>query len=94
LQIAVIGHELGRRAGLATFVGAYGGQPWTFVGAEARMALVGPATAAARPSAADVRCRCPHQVAFTVLRAISRTAPPDADRRAERLLQSMPVRPC
>lgn len=94
LQIAVIGHELGRRAGLATFVGAYGGQPWTVVCAEARMALVGPATAAGQPSAAEVRRRCPHQVAFSVLHAIGRTAPPDAAKRAERLLRSVPVRPC
>lgn len=94
LQIAVIGHELGRRAGLATFVGAYGGQPWTVVCADTRMALVGPATAAGKPGAAEIRQRCPHQVAFTVLRAISRAAPPDAAKRAERLLRSVPVRPC
>jgi hypothetical protein len=62
--------------------------------AEARMALVGPATAAGQPSAAEVHRRCPHQVAFSVLRAIGRTAPPDAAKRAERLLRSVPVRPC
>jgi hypothetical protein len=39
LQIAVIGHELGRRAGLATFVGSYGSQPWTVVCAGSRLAL-------------------------------------------------------
>jgi hypothetical protein len=94
LQIAVIGHELGRRAGLATFVGAYGGQPWTVICAESRLALVGPATATGRPSAAEVRRRCPHQIAFIVLHAISRVAPPDAAKRAERLLRSVPVRDC
>lgn len=94
VQIAVIGHELGRRAGLATFVGICGGEPWTVVRDESRLALVGPATVPGRPQATEVRRRCPHQVAHAVLRAISRAAPPDAAERAGRLLRAVPVRPC
>ncbi|MGV1048906.1 MAG: hypothetical protein ACOYD4_10340 [Solirubrobacterales bacterium] len=92
LQIAVIGHELGRRAGLKTFVGSCGGEPWTVLRGDADLALVGPATVSGRPEANEVRRRCPHQVAQAVLRAISRAAPPDAAKRAERLLRSVPVR--
>jgi hypothetical protein len=94
LQIAVIGHELGRRAGLQTFVGACGGEPWTVVSGEAGLALVGAGTVGGRPGPNEVRRRCAHQVAQAVLRAIVRTAPPDAAMRAERLLRVVPVREC
>lgn len=94
LQIAVIGHELGRRAGLETFVGAYGGEPWTVVGGAGGVALVGPGTVSGRPGAGAVHPRCPHQVAHAVLRAMVRTAPPEPARRAQRLLRALPVRGC
>jgi len=93
LQIAVIGHELARRAGVASFVGACAGEPWTVLRGDGEMALVGPGSAAS-PKAAEVRARCPHQVAHTVLSQIRATAPPDSARRAERLLRAVPVRGC
>ncbi len=94
LQIAVIGHELGRRAGLSTFVASYGGEPWTVVNGEEGLALVGPATVADRPTATDLVPRCPHQIAAAVLREIERSGPADAAARATRLLHALPVRPC
>jgi hypothetical protein len=94
LQIAVIGHELGRRAGLRTFVGACGGEPWTVVRGEDGLALVGPSTIGGGARPAEVRRRCPHLVAHAVLSEIGRVAPPDAAKRAERLLRSLPVRDC
>jgi hypothetical protein len=93
-QIAVIGHELARRAGVASFVGLCEGQPWTVVRGERQMALVGPATVAGRPDAQSVRARCAHQVARAVLAEIAATAPPDSSRRAERLLRVLPGGNC
>lgn len=89
-QIAVIGHELARRAGVASFVAVCEGQPWTVVRGEGRMALVGPASVAGRPRPGEVRARCAHQVARAVLAEIRASAPPDSARRAERLLRSLP----
>lgn len=93
-QIAVIGHELARRAGVPSFVGLCEGQPWTVIRGERQMALVGPASAAGRPDAQSVRPRCAHQVARAVLAEIAATAPPDASRRAERLLRVLPGGDC
>ncbi len=90
LQIAVIGHELGRRAGLDTFVGACGGEPWTVVRGGAGLALVGSASIGGPPGASGVQRRCPHQVAHAVLREIERVAPADAALRARRLLRCVP----
>ncbi len=91
LQIAVIGHELARRAGVSTFVASCGGEFWTAVRGPEGLALVGAVEIAGRPSAAEIRCRCPHQVVHAVLRQIERTAPPDAAERATRLLRSVQV---
>ena len=92
LQIAVIGHELGRRAGLSTFVASYGGEPWTVLRGAEGLALVGPASVAGDPAADDLHPRCPHQVAHSVLRQLELAAPPEAAERARRLLRALPVR--
>lgn len=93
-QIAVIGHELARRAGVPSFVGFCEGEPWTVIRGERQMALVGPASIAGRPDAQSVRARCAHQVARAVLAEIAATAPPDSSRRAERLLRVLPGGNC
>jgi hypothetical protein len=93
-QIAVIGHELARRAGVPSFVGLCEGEPWTVVRGERQMALVGPAAVAGRPDAQSVRARCAHQVARAVLTEIAASAPPDSARRAERLLRVLPGGSC
>jgi hypothetical protein len=90
LQIAVIGHELGRRAGLRTFVGTCGGEAWTVVRGDDGLALVGLATIGGGARPIEVRRRCPHQVAHAVLREIERVGPPDAALRARRLLRWVP----
>ncbi len=94
LQIAVIGHELARRAGIPSFVGVCEDEPWIVVRGEDRMALVGPAEIAGRPNAQTVRPRCAHQVARAVLTEIQASAPPDSVRRAERLLRVLPSGRC
>jgi hypothetical protein len=94
LQIAVIGHELGRRAGISSFVGICEGEPWIVVRGESQMALVGPAHIAGRPNAQNVRPRCPHQVARSVLTEIRACAPPDSAERANRLLTALPGARC
>jgi hypothetical protein len=86
LQIAVIGHELARRAGIPSSVGECEGEPWTVVRGEGALALVGPATICGRPAAATVRPRCAHQTAAAVLRQIESLAPPEPATRAARLL--------
>jgi len=93
-QIAVIGHELARRAGVASFVAICEGQPWTVVRGESQMALVGPASIAGRPRPGEVRGRCAHQVARAVLAEIRASAPGDSARRAERLLRALPCGGC
>ena len=93
-QIAVIGHELARRAGVASFVAICEGQPWTVVRGLDSMALVGPASIAGRPRPGEVRARCAHQVARAVLTQIQATAPPDSARRAGRLLGALPCGGC
>jgi hypothetical protein len=93
-QIAVIGHELARRAGVASFVALCDGEPWTVIRGERGMALVGPATVSGQPRTREVRPRCPHQVAREVLTEIAACAPPEAARRAERLLRRLPARRC
>jgi len=90
LQIAVIGHELARRAGVASFVGICEGEPWTVVRGDGEMALVGPAALAGRPGAGAVRPRCAHQIARAVLAELGAAAPPDSARRAERLMAALP----
>ncbi len=92
LQIAVIGHELGRRAGLSTFVASYGGEPWTVVRGSEGLALVGPGTVADQPTANELRPRCPHQVAHSVLSRLELVAPPETAERARPLLRALPVR--
>lgn len=94
LQIAVIGHELCRRAGVASFVGVCDGKPWTVVRGDSGMALIGPGEIAERPEAPSVRPRCPHQVVAAVLAELSALAPPDSARRAARLLRAVPVSGC
>lgn len=88
LQIAVIGHELARRAGLRSYVGSCEGRPWTVLHGDKDMALVGPGAIEGRPDAGAVRRRCPHQVAYAVLAEIQATAPPATARRAEELLRA------
>lgn len=90
IQIAVIGHELARRAGVPSFVGSCEGEPWTVLRGDGEMALVGPASIAGPPQAAGVRCRCAHQVARAVLTELRRLAPPESVPRAERLLRALP----
>lgn len=93
-QIAVIGHELARRAGVPSFVAVCEGQPWTVVRGEEQMALVGPASIAGRPRPGEVRARCAHQVARAVLAELRASAPNDSARRAERLLRALPCGAC
>lgn len=89
-QIAVIGHELARRAGVASLVALCEGQPWTVLRGEDGAALVGPGSLGGRPGHADLRPRCAHQVARAVLAEIGATAPPGPAHRAERLLRALP----
>ncbi|HZO06284.1 MAG TPA: hypothetical protein VFB52_07845 [Solirubrobacterales bacterium] len=89
-QIAVIGHELARRAGIASFVGLCEGEPWTVVRGEGQMALVGPCSISGRPDASQVRPRCAHQVARAVLTEIRAAAPTESADRAARLLRALP----
>lgn len=94
LQIAVIGHELARRAGIDSFVGVCQKQPWTVVRGEDGIAMVGPGSLAGPPCPSAIRRRCPHEVAHAVLREIDRQGPPTWGERAERLLRALPVRSC
>ncbi len=94
LQIAVIGHELARRAGISSFIGICEREPWIVVRGENEMALVGPAEIAGSPNSQTVHPRCPHQVARAVLNEIRACAPPDAARRANSLLAALPGGRC
>jgi hypothetical protein len=90
IQIAVIGHELARRAGVASFVGSCEGEPWTVLRGDNEMALVGPASIAGPLEPRTVQGRCAHQVARAVLTQLRELAPPESVPRAERLLAALP----
>jgi hypothetical protein len=94
LQIAVIGHELARRAGLSSFVGIFERQPWTVLRGEEGMAMVGPGSVERRPVAPAVRPRCAHLVAREVLLAVRAAGPPERGLRAARLLRVLPIHRC
>lgn len=89
MQIAVIGHELARRAGVESLVGCCEGALWTVIRGGGELALVGPAEAPGRTPASSVAPRCPHQVAAAVLWEIRALAPPAASHRAARLLATL-----
>jgi hypothetical protein len=73
--IAVIGHELARRAGLRSFVGAIGPRHWTVLQSEGESALVGCELLERPPGPGEVRPRCAHEVAGTVLRLLDGSGP-------------------
>ena len=94
LQIAVIGHELARRAGLSSFVGVFEREPWTVLRGGDGMALVGPGSVGRRPLAPAVRPRCAHQIARQVLLEVRAGGPPERGLRAARLLRVLPIHRC
>jgi Transglutaminase-like superfamily len=94
LQIAVIGHELARRAGISSVIAIFESQPWTVVRGAGGMALVGPGSVQGRPVAPEIRPRCPHQIARQVLLAVRAQGPPERAHRASRLLRVLPVQGC
>lgn len=94
LQIAVIGHELARRAGIASCVAFFEREPWTVLHGEDGMALVGPSSVGRRPVAPELRPRCPHQIARQVLLEVRAAAPAERGLRAARLLRALPVHRC
>lgn len=89
MQIAVIGHELARRAGIDSLVGSCEGALWTVVRGDGELALVGPAEVPGRIPASSVAPRCAHQVAAAVLWEVRALAPPAASHRAARLLATL-----
>jgi hypothetical protein len=92
LLIAVIGHELARRAGLRSFVGAIGPRHWTVLQAEGESALVGCELLERPPSAAKVRPRCAHELAGTVLDGLRALGPPAWRPRVDELRRALPLR--
>ena len=91
LLIAVIGHELARRAGLRSFVGAIGSRHWTVLQAEGESALVGCELLDRAASAGSVRPRCAHEVAGTVLRQLRVLGPPAWHAPVDDLLRALPL---
>lgn len=91
LLIAVIGHELARRAGLRSFVGSIGPRHWTVLQPEGDSALVGCELLEQPPGAATVRPRCAHEVAGTVLRALRLLGPRVWHPHVDELLAALPL---
>jgi hypothetical protein len=94
LQIAVIGHELSRRAGISSCVAFFEREPWTVLHGENGMALVGAGSVERPPVAPAVRPRCAHLVARQVLLAVRASGPPERGLRAARLLRVLPIHRC
>jgi len=91
LLIAVIGHELARRAGLRSFVGSIGPRHWTVLQAEGESALVGCEVLERPPSSATVRPRCAHEVAGTILKALRLLGPRAWGAPIDELLAALPL---
>jgi hypothetical protein len=89
--IAVIGHELARRAGLRSFVGAIGARHWTVLQAEGEMALVGCELLEKPPPSGTVRPRCAHEMAGVVLTGLRRLGPPAWQAPIEDLRAALPL---
>ncbi len=92
LMIAVIGHELARRAGLRSFVGAIGPRYWTVLSDGRDSALVGCELLEVPPSAVTIRPRCPHAVAAATLKQLHTIGPPAWRPRIKELLTALPLR--
>lgn len=89
--IAVIGHELARRAGLRSFVASIGPRHWTALQVEGESALVGCELLDPAGPAGTVRPRCAHEVAGTVLKALRAVGPPAWHRSVDDLLRALPL---
>ena len=87
LLVAALGHELARRAGLATAVCRAGDDWWTGVFGPEGCVLVGSAAGVVPRSLAGVRVACAHEVAITALARLRALLPPPADVRADDLLR-------
>jgi hypothetical protein len=94
LQIAVIGHELARRAGLSSCVAILEREPWTVLQGEGGMALVGPGSIDRPPLAPAVDPCCAHLIARQVLLAVRAIGPPQRGLRAAGLLHALPIHRC
>ncbi|MFT3864931.1 MAG: hypothetical protein QM729_11720 [Solirubrobacterales bacterium] len=92
LLIAVIGHELARRAGLRSFVGAIGARHWTVLQHDAESALVGCELLETPPSPVTVRPRCAHEVAGVVLKELLVLGPPGWRPCVDELRRALPLR--
>jgi hypothetical protein len=92
--IALIGHELARRAGLRSFVGAIGERHWTVLQAEGEMALVGCELLERPPAPDEVRPRCAYEMAGTVLGMLRALGPPVWRPQLAELRRALPLRGC
>ena len=87
LVVAALGHELARRAGLASAVCRAGDDWWTGVFGPEGCVLVGSAAGVVPRSLAGVRVACAHEVAVTALARLRALLPPPADVQADDLLR-------
>ena len=85
--MAALGHELARRAGLASAVCRAGDDWWTGVFGPEGCVLVGSAAGVVPRSLAGVRVACAHEVAVTALARLRALLPPPADVQADDLLR-------
>lgn len=92
LTIAVIGHELARRAGLRSFVGAIGPRHWTVLQGGDESALVGCELLERPPSPLTIRPRCAHEVAAAVLEGLRLLGPASWYPHVDELLGALPLR--
>lgn len=87
LLVAALGHELARRAGLASAVCRAGDDWWTGVFGAEGCVLVGSAAGVVPRSLQGVRVACAHEVAITSLARLRALLPPPADAQADDLLR-------
>jgi hypothetical protein len=94
MMIAVVGHELARRAGLQSFVGAIGPRYWTVLTDGVDSALVGCELLEVPPTPVSIQPRCPHAVAAATLKRLRALGPAAWQPRIEELLDALPLRSC
>lgn len=93
LLLAVLGHELARRAGLRSLVASSRGEYWTILMRDACFIPISYMSPPEGNAVAEMQACCAHATSCAMLETINRTAPAEPSRLALRVRGLLPLRP-